>query len=103
MPRRIFRRLCGADVVLVAVSKIFTISHGLFHLIRSFPVCSHSIQMEAWIPKPIINIADVVLEPRAHAFTPCGKAAERFDAKMGLVGAQMTKRMLNLSLMREKS
>ncbi len=55
------------------------------------------------MPKPTINIADVVLEPQPHAFASYRKAAERFDAKMGLVGAQMTKRMLNLFLILEKS
>ena len=103
MPRHIFKQLCRADVVLVGTSKIFTVSHGLFHLIRSFPVCFHSIQMEARMPKPLINIANAVLEPQSHAFASYRKAAERFDAKMGLVRAQMTKRMLNLSLILEKS
>lgn len=44
------------------------------------------------MPKPIINIADVVLEPRPAIFAPSGEAAERFDANMGyispLIGAQ---------------
>ena len=42
--------------------------------------------------KPIINIADLKLQPRPPAFAATGKAAERFDAKMGmiapLIGAQ---------------
>jgi uncharacterized cupin superfamily protein len=44
------------------------------------------------MPKPVINIADVVLDPRPSAFAPSGEAAERFEAKMGfiapLIGAQ---------------
>jgi uncharacterized cupin superfamily protein len=42
--------------------------------------------------KPVINIAEVELSPRPAAFAPTGDAAERFDARMGmiapLVGAQ---------------
>jgi uncharacterized cupin superfamily protein len=42
--------------------------------------------------KPIINIADVELQPRPPAFAATGVAAQRFDARMGfiapLVGAQ---------------
>lgn len=30
------------------------------------------------MPKPVINIADVELEPRLAAFAPSGPAAERF-------------------------
>ncbi|MFH1817869.1 MAG: hypothetical protein ABIK08_13915 [Pseudomonadota bacterium] len=36
--------------------------------------------------KPIINIADVELEPRPSAFALTGTAAERFDARMGFIG-----------------
>ncbi len=36
--------------------------------------------------KPIINIADVVLEPRPPIFAPSGAAAERFEAKMAFIG-----------------
>lgn len=42
--------------------------------------------------KPIINISDVELQPRPAIFTATGSAAERFDARMGmiapLIGAQ---------------
>lgn len=38
------------------------------------------------MPKPIINIEDVKLAPRPPAFAATGSAAERFDAKMGLIG-----------------
>src|ERR1041384_3286042 len=42
--------------------------------------------------KPIINIADIELKRRPPAFATPGSAAEKFDAKMGmiapLIGAQ---------------
>ncbi len=39
--------------------------------------------------KPIINIADVELEPRPAAFAPSGSAAERFEAKMGFIAPRI--------------
>lgn len=45
--------------------------------------------------KPILNIADVELQPRPAAFAATGSAAERFDARMGMIaphiGAQKTR------------
>jgi len=41
------------------------------------------------MPKPIINIAEVSLEPRSAAFTPTGSTAERFDSKMGIIGPRI--------------
>ena len=42
--------------------------------------------------KPIVNIADIELQPRPAAFAATGEAAQRFDARMGfiapLIGAQ---------------
>lgn len=42
--------------------------------------------------KPILNIADVALQPRPAAFAATGSAAQRYDARMGriapLIGAQ---------------
>jgi uncharacterized cupin superfamily protein len=35
--------------------------------------------------KPIINIADVELKPRPEALRPTGKAAEKYDAKIGMI------------------
>lgn len=40
------------------------------------------------MPKPIINVADVELEPRP-AFAPSGSVAERFDARMGFIGPRV--------------
>lgn len=39
--------------------------------------------------KPIINIADVELEPRPAVFAPIGAAAERFDARMGYIAPRV--------------
>jgi uncharacterized cupin superfamily protein len=36
--------------------------------------------------KPVINIADVELKPRPAGFAPTGGAAERYEARMGMVG-----------------
>lgn len=41
------------------------------------------------MPKPILNINDVVLESRPAAMAPTGSAAERFDAKMGFIGPRI--------------
>lgn len=50
------------------------------------------------MPKPIINIADVELEPRPSAFTPSGSAAERFDARMGFIGPRIGARKLGYNI-----
>ena len=39
--------------------------------------------------RPIINIADVELQPGAAAFTATGPAAERFEARMQLIGSRI--------------
>jgi len=39
--------------------------------------------------RPIINIADVALEPRPPALSPTGAAAERYNARMGFIGARL--------------
>ena len=36
--------------------------------------------------KPIVNIADVELQPRPAAFAPSGSTEERFDARIGFIG-----------------
>lgn len=48
--------------------------------------------------KPIINIADVDLEPRPPGFTPSGTAAERFDAKMGFIGPRIGAQKLGYNI-----
>lgn len=37
--------------------------------------------------KPVINIADIELQPRPPAYAATGPAAERYDARTGMVGA----------------
>lgn len=48
--------------------------------------------------KPIINIADVALEPRPSAFAPSGPAAERFDARTGYIGPRIGAQKLGYNL-----
>lgn len=48
--------------------------------------------------KPIINIADVELMQRPPAFAPAGPAAERYEARMGLVGARIGARKLGYNI-----
>jgi uncharacterized cupin superfamily protein len=50
------------------------------------------------MPKPIINIADIELEPRPAGLTPSGPAAERFDAKMGFIGPRIGARKLGYNI-----
>jgi uncharacterized cupin superfamily protein len=50
------------------------------------------------MPKPIVNIADVELEPRPSTFAPTGPAAERFDAKMGSIGPRIGARKLGYNV-----
>lgn len=47
---------------------------------------------------PIINVADVVLEPRPQAFSPTGTAAERFDAKIGQIAQALGARKLGYNV-----
>lgn len=48
--------------------------------------------------RPIINVADVELEPRPAAFSPTGSTAERFDARLGLVGERIGARQLGCNV-----
>jgi uncharacterized cupin superfamily protein len=50
------------------------------------------------VTKPILNIADVVLEPRATPFLPTGTAAERFDMRMGAIGARIGAQKLGYNI-----
>jgi uncharacterized cupin superfamily protein len=47
---------------------------------------------------PIINIADVVLEPRPPVFAATGEVAERFDARMGVIGPRIGARKLGYNV-----
>ncbi len=48
--------------------------------------------------KPILNIADVELQPRPAAFAATGPAAERFDARMGAIGPRIGAQKLGYNL-----
>jgi uncharacterized cupin superfamily protein len=48
--------------------------------------------------KPIINVADVPLEPTPPAFAPTGTAAERFEAKTGAIGARIGAQQLGYNI-----
>ena len=47
---------------------------------------------------PIINIADVELQSRPPAFAASGDAAQRFDARMGMVGARIGAKLLGYNI-----
>ena len=47
---------------------------------------------------PIINIADVEMQSRPPAFAAGGDAAQRFDARMGLVGARIGAKLLGYNI-----
>ncbi len=48
--------------------------------------------------KPVINIADVALQPRPAAFAPSGDAAQRFDAKIGQIAPLLGARQLGYNI-----
>lgn len=48
--------------------------------------------------KPIINIADVELQPLPDAFAPTGPAAERFGMRMGVIGPYIGAQKLGYNL-----
>lgn len=50
------------------------------------------------MPKPIMNMADVELQPRPSAFAPSGPVAERFDARMGSIGLRIGAQQLGYNL-----
>lgn len=47
---------------------------------------------------PIVNIADVQLQPRPSAFAATGDAAQRYDARMGMVSPQLGARLLGYNI-----
>jgi uncharacterized cupin superfamily protein len=47
---------------------------------------------------PILNIADIELQPRPAAFAATGAAAERYDARMGQIAARLGARKLGYNL-----
>lgn len=48
--------------------------------------------------KSIINIADVELQPRPAMFAATGEAAQRFDARMGLVASRIGAQKLGYNI-----
>ena len=48
--------------------------------------------------KPIINIADVELQPRPPQFAPQGAAAQRFDVRVGQIARQIGAKKLGYNL-----
>ena len=48
--------------------------------------------------KPIVNIADVELQPRPAAFAAKGSAAERFDARMAFIGPRVGAQKLGYNI-----
>jgi uncharacterized cupin superfamily protein len=48
--------------------------------------------------KPIINIADVELQLRPAAFAPTGAAAERYDARMGMIAPRLGAQKLGYNI-----
>ena len=50
------------------------------------------------MPRPILNVADVTLDPSPPMFAPTGPAAERFEAKTGIIGARIGARKLGYNI-----
>jgi uncharacterized cupin superfamily protein len=50
------------------------------------------------VTKPILNIADIELQPRPAAFAPKGAAAGRFDARMGFISRRIGANKLGYNL-----
>lgn len=48
--------------------------------------------------KPIINIADIELQPRPAVFAPTGDAGERFDARIGQIAPLIGARQLGYNI-----
>lgn len=48
--------------------------------------------------RPILNLDEVDLQPRAAAFSATGDAAQRFDARMGMIGAKLGAQKLGYNL-----
>ncbi len=50
------------------------------------------------MPHPILNLADVDLQPRPAAFAATGPAAERYDARMGSIATRLGAQKLGYNL-----
>ena len=49
-------------------------------------------------PKPVINVADIDLQPRPPQMRPTGAAADKYDARLGLVGPRLGMRKLGCNV-----
>ena len=49
-------------------------------------------------PSPVINIADIELQPRPAAFSAKGPAADTFDARMGSIAPRIGARLLGYNI-----
>lgn len=50
------------------------------------------------MPHPILNLADVELSPRPAAFAATGPAAQRYDARMGMIAPRVGAQKLGYNL-----
>lgn len=50
------------------------------------------------MPRPIVNVADVPLDPAPAEYAPTGPAAERFAAKTGAIGSRIGARKLGYNI-----
>jgi len=50
------------------------------------------------MPHPILNLSDVELSPRPAAFAATGPAAERYDARMGMIAPRVGAQKLGYNL-----
>jgi uncharacterized cupin superfamily protein len=50
------------------------------------------------VDQPIINIADVELQPRPPGMAPTGAAAQKYDARLGLIGPRIGARKLGYNI-----
>jgi uncharacterized cupin superfamily protein len=57
-----------------------------------------SLAIKSVLNKPINNIADIELQPRAAAFAPTGDAAKRFDASIGQIAPLIGARRLGYNI-----
>jgi uncharacterized cupin superfamily protein len=48
--------------------------------------------------RPVINIADIELQPRPPAFAATGDAAQRFDARMGMIAPRIGAKLLGYNV-----
>ncbi|NUS39147.1 MAG: cupin domain-containing protein [Lysobacter sp.] len=54
--------------------------------------------MDATASKPVVNIDEIELQPRPPQFAAKGDAAQRYDARMGMVGPRIGARLLGYNI-----